>query len=119
MYCTWLLSLYFISCRIEHIKFAFALTTDYYKGVIEDYSVIGALYNVKVILNNDLATSFAQVNIELDTQLRRYCKNAIRLNTLLDIVVILFIIINFLVYLRSIMNTMRLSKVLNMLQCMS
>jgi len=105
-----------MSYRIQEIKFAFTLTTNYYKRVIEDYSVIGALYNVKVILNNDLATSFAKVNIELDPQLRRYCKNVIRLSTLLDIFVILLLIINILVYLRSIVNTMRLSKVMTIIK---
>jgi len=87
------------------------LNTDYYKGVIEDFSVINVLYNVKVIISNSLRSSSAEVKIELDSQLRRYCEDTLRPTTILDIVGIVFLIINLAVYLRSLVSTLRLSKV--------
>ena len=64
-----------------------------------------------MILDNQLQSSNVYVYVELYPELRRYCANALRISSILDVVIIILLIITGMIYFLSIYNTVKLSTV--------
>lgn len=106
----WYFDICFHYCRINRITFDFTLATFFRDNIIEDETAVHAMFQVHVTLVNDLYSSMT-VNIGLDSSLRRYCKDFRAKTTILDISVILLLIISFISYIISIVNSIILAVV--------
>ena len=99
------------NCRINMIKFNFKLSTFFRDKVIEDGNSVLAQFDVQITLSNDQFSSM-EVDVKLDSNLRRYCVNFRKVTTTLDIVVIIILIFSSFTYIKSIISTWILAKVL-------
>jgi len=96
--------------RIKEITFSFVLDAFYQVGTVEHDSAIQAVYHVEIIISNDLLSNRMQVGINLEPEIKRSC-GRFRRGTALDILVMIFSMITFILYAVSIINLINLLKV--------
>ena len=94
--------------RIEKIRFDFTLSTFLRASVIQKEAV-HVKFGIHITLLNDLYSSMT-VNIDVDSDLRRYC-GSFKGTTTVDIVTIVLLILSSVTYMVSIINTFTLALV--------
>ena len=103
--------LFITNFRINKILFSFTLSTFFRNHIIEDKASVHAKFHVTITLLNDLYSSMT-VKINLDSELIRYCRVKYRkVGTTLDILIMIFLILSSITYIRSIIRTYVLTKV--------
>ena len=96
--------------RIDKIMFNFTLFTFFRNNIIEDGSSVHAQFNIRITLVNDQFSSMT-VNIDLESDLRRYCDDFKERTTIMDIVIIILLFLSSVTYIYSLINTWKLTKV--------
>lgn len=99
--------------RIQEVTFDFTLTSNYQKGVIEQYNAIEVEFGINILLmaHNHLHNSRVDVELHLQPKLTR-CDVKLRVaSTIIDVVVILVAILATVAYSLSIIRAVRLTKV--------
>lgn len=96
--------------RIKRIAFNFTLSTFFRNHIIENEGPVHAKFHVQITLLNDLYSSMT-VDIEVDSKLRRYCNNNyIKTSTIVDAVIMLFVVLSSITYIASVIRTYRLAR---------
>ena len=91
--------------------FNFKLATFFRNTIIEDTSSVNAMFQILVTLVNDQYSSMS-VNIDVESYLRRYCgSNFKERSTILDIVIIVFLLLSLVTYVISVCKTCKLAMV--------
>lgn len=93
------------------IKFNFTLFTFFRNNIIEDDSSAHAQFNIRITLVNDQFSSMT-VNIDLESNLRRYCDEFKEETTVVDIVIIILLFLSSTTYIYSLCKTWKLTKVI-------
>ena len=99
-------------CRIDRITFCFTLSTFLRDNIIENKASVHAKFHIQITLLNDLYSSMT-VDIKVTSDLRRYCGGRFREDsTIVDILIIVLLILSSSTYIRSVICTYKLAKVL-------
>ena len=96
--------------RVNRILFNFTLSTFFRDQIIEDGASVRAKFYIEIALVNDLYSSMT-VNVNLDSDLTRYCGSFSARATVLDIIIIILLILSSMTYVGSIIRTCKLGEV--------
>ena len=96
--------------RIDKIKFNFTLFAFFRNNIIEDDSSVHAQFNIRITLVNDQFSSMT-LNIDLESDLRRYCDKFKEGTTVVDIVILIILLLSSITYVFSLIKTWRLTEV--------
>jgi len=103
-------------CRISTIKFRFQFDAIYDKGIIEEYNSVQVNFHITISLDNKLYNNL-EVDIDTTPTFRRIDNNFWdrKRTTIIDIVVLIFLVLSSWTFILSIFQTSRLVKVLHTL----
>ena len=97
--------------RVNRITFSFTLSTFLRDKIIENKASVHAEFHIQITLSNDLYSSMT-VDIEVISNLRRYCGGSFTEDsTIVDILIIVSLILSSLTYIHSICKTYKLVEV--------
>ena len=104
-------SLHVILLRIARIMFDFTLGAFYQRSIIESNNAVEAEFFLEVLYNHELHSGNLHVEVQLDISLTRFCNNKLRSTTVLDIIVLIFLILSSTTYVISIYRSTKLAGV--------
>ena len=96
--------------RVNRILFNFTLSTFFRDQIIEDKASVRAKFYIEIALVNNLYSSMT-VNVNLNSDLTRYCGSFSARATVLDIIIMILLIFSSMTYVGSIIRTCKLGEV--------
>ena len=102
---------YCFAYRIARIRFDFTLGAFYQKSIIESNNAVDAEFFLEVLYNNELHSGHIHVEVQLNIRLTRFCNDELRSTTVLDIIVLIFLMLSSATYVISIYRSTKLAGV--------